>query len=43
MNSRPSKYLDDADPIMKANARMTLLKDKKSAKGLLSRIYKVSM
>jgi len=34
MNKRPSKYFELADPIMKANARMTLLKLRKIWNGL---------
>ena len=36
MNRTPSKYLDDAEPIMKAKARMTLLRLRNKASGLLS-------
>jgi len=37
MNKRPSKYLLDADPIMKANAKMMELIDKNSPNGSLSK------
>jgi hypothetical protein len=35
MNSRPSKYLDEAEPIIKAKAKTIELNDKKMAKGSL--------
>jgi hypothetical protein len=36
MNRRPSKYLDEAEPIIKAKAKTMELNDKKMAKGSLS-------
>jgi hypothetical protein len=35
MNKTPSKYFADAEPIINANARITLLKERKRAIGLL--------
>ena len=36
IKSTPSKYLAEAEPIIKANAKMILLSDKKRVNGLLS-------
>jgi hypothetical protein len=42
INKRPSKYLDEADPIMKANAKIMLLSDRKIDSGFLKGRGKLS-